>query len=354
MKEMKEKVQEYYGKVLKGSADLKTSTCCTNEELPPHVRPILPRIHEEVSGRYYGCGLVLPDSLEGCTVLDLGCGAGRDLFILSSLVGPSGRAIGVDMTLEQLDVARKYQEYHRQAFGHPESNVHILEGEIEELEGLGIPAASVDVVVSNCVVNLVENKRRVFEGVARVLKPGGEFYFSDVYADRRVPEELRADEVLYGECLSGALYWNDFLSVARSVGFGDPRLVESRTLTVDDPELARRTKPVRFFSATCRLFGIEGLEPVCEDYGQAVRYRGTIPFHANLFRLDDHHIFESGRIVPVCGNTFRMLRESRFGKEFDFYGDFDRHFGVFPGCGASLPEAAGEDGGRPDRPDSCC
>lgn len=177
MKEMKEKVQEYYGKVLKGSADLKTSACCTNEELPLHVRPILARIHEEVRGRYYGCGLVLPDSLEGCTVLDLGCGAGRDLFILSALVGPSGRAIGVDMTKEQLAVARTYQEYHRQAFGHPESNVHILEGEVEELEVLGIPNASIDVVVSNCVVNLVENKRRVFEGVARVLKPGGGVLF---------------------------------------------------------------------------------------------------------------------------------------------------------------------------------
>ncbi len=351
---MKEKVREYYGKVLTGSADLKTSACCTGDEMPSHVRPILSRIHEDVSARYYGCGLVLPDSLEGCTVLDLGCGAGRDLFLLSALVGPSGRAIGVDMTPEQLAVARKYQEYHRQAFGHPESNVRVLEGEIEALEALGIPDASVDIVVSNCVVNLVEDKRRVFEGVRRVLKPGGEFYFSDVYADRRVPDELRADPVLYGECLSGALYWNDFLAMARSSGFGDPRIVESRPLTVDDPELARRTGPVCFFTATCRLFGIEGLEPDCEDYGQAVRYRGTLPSHPHLFRLDDHHRFETGRLVPVCGNTFRMLRESRFGKDFDFYGDFERHLGIFPGCGAVLPEGARTDKNAPARSDNCC
>jgi len=90
--------------------------------------------------------------------------------------------------------------------------------------------------------------------VHRLLKPGGEFYFSDVYADRRVPSTLRNDPVLYGECLGGALYWNDFQHLARHHGFGDPRLVEDRPIAITDPALATRTEGIRFHSATYRLW----------------------------------------------------------------------------------------------------
>jgi hypothetical protein len=132
-------------------------------------------------------------------------------------------------------------------------------------------------VISNCVVNLSADKLAVLNGVRRLLKRGGEFFFADVYADRRVPEALRHDPVLYGECLSGALYWNDFLRLARQAGFADPRLVSDRPLAITDPELAARTGAIRFFSATYRLFSIPELEDACEDHGQAVIYRGTIP-----------------------------------------------------------------------------
>lgn len=239
------------------------------------------------------------------------------------------------MTAEQLEVAEKHRSYHVEQFGY--DNVRFVKGYIEQLDALDLEPGSFDIIVSNCVVNLSPDKTAVLKGVARLLKPGGEFYFSDVYADRRVPEALRNDPVLYGECLGGALYWNDFLRLARATGFIDPRLVEDHPIAVTDPALEIKTGAIRFYSATYRLFNITELEDACEDHGQAVIYRGSIPQHADRFVLDKHHDIETGRVFPVCGNTFRMLRESRFSPHFEFLGDFSRHFGLFEGCGGGLP-----------------
>jgi hypothetical protein len=151
-----------------------------------------------------------------------------------------------------------------------------------------------------------------------------------------VPEAARRDPVLYGECLGGALYWNDFLQLAKRQGFTDPRLVEDRPLEVTDPALAAKLGNIRFFSATYRLFKLEGLENDCEDYGQAVVYRGTVPNCPQGFSLDSHHYIETGRVFPVCGNTWRMLQHTRFAEHFDFIGDFSRHYGIFEGCGVAL------------------
>jgi hypothetical protein len=148
---------------------------------------------------------------------------------------------------------------------------------------------------------------------------------------------VRNDPVLYGECLGGALYWNDFLRLSRQAGFADPRLLGDQPLAVTDAELAARVGDIRFYSASYRLFNIAGLEDACEDHGQAVVYRGTVPDQPRRFVLDKHHAMETGRVFPVCGNTFRMLRETRFAAHFDFIGDFSRHFGLFAGCGSSMP-----------------
>jgi SAM-dependent methyltransferase len=347
---MHELVKDYYGRQLQASDDLKTSACCDASQMPAWLKPLLGRIHPEVLSRYYGCGLVCPPLLDGCRVLDLGSGSGRDAYALAQLVGEHGQVVGVDMTEEQLAVATRHQEFHRNAFGYARDNVAFLHGYIERLDELGLEENSFDVIVSNCVVNLSPDKDAVLGGVARLLKPGGEFYFSDVYADRRVPAEVRNDPVLYGECLGGALYWNDFLRLAQRQGFADARLVEDRPLVVTDPELAARTGNIRFYSATYRLFKLDGLESACEDYGQAVIYRGTIPDHAQRFVLDKHHHIEAGRVFPVCGNTWRMLKDSRFAPHFEFIGDFSHHYGLFEGCGDALPF----DNESADSTSACC
>lgn len=332
-------VQTYYGKILQTSADLKTSACCTPDAMPEFVKPLLARIHDEVMARYYGCGLVVPTALEGARVLDIGSGSGRDAYLLAQLVGEQGEVVGVDMTAEQLAVARAHAEWHRERFGYSRSNTRFLEGFIEQLDKLPLEPGSFDVVVSNCVVNLSPDKPAVFAGARRLLKAGGEMYFSDVYCDRRLPDAVRNHPVLYGECLGGALYWNDFLSMAKAAGFGDPRLVTSRPIEVLDPELKAALGQARFYSATYRLFALDGLEPACEDYGQAVIYRGGAPGEEDCFVLDGHHAIEAGKVFPVCGNTWRMLHDTRFARYFDFIGTFERHFGIFPGCGTNIPFA---------------
>ncbi|PKO44929.1 MAG: methyltransferase type 11 [Betaproteobacteria bacterium HGW-Betaproteobacteria-3] len=328
-------VQDYYGRQLQSTADLKTSACCDIDQIPAWLKPLLARIHPEVLSRYYGCGLVCPPLLEGCRVLDLGCGSGRDVYALAQLVGPTGEVVGVDMTDEQLAVARAHQAHHAEAFGY--SNVKFLHGYIEHLADLDLAPGSFDVIVSNCVVNLSPDKDAVLSGVQRLLKEGGEFYFSDVYADRRVPDAVRNDPVLYGECLGGALYWNDFARLAHRHGFADPRLVTDRPLEVTDPELARRVGNLRFYSATYRLFKLAALETACEDYGQAVIYRGSIPNQPDRFVLDKHHDLETGRVFPVCGNTWHMLQSTRLAPHFEAIGNFNTHYGIFKGCGSDLP-----------------
>jgi SAM-dependent methyltransferase len=343
-------VQDYYGRQLQGTADLKTSACCDVSAVPDWLRPVLARIHPEVLARYYGCGLVAPQQLQGCRVLDLGCGSGRDVYALAQLVGATGHVAGVDMTTEQLAIAQAHQHWHADAFGFANTSFH--KGYIEQLEDLPFEPGSFDVIVSNCVVNLSPDKAAVLCGIKRLLRPGGEFYFSDVYADRRLPAALRDDKVLYGECLGGALYWNDFQNLAKRCGFTDPRLVTDRPLEITNPELAARIGNIRFFSATYRLFNLDALEPACEDHGQAVIYAGSIPGHEQQFLLDKHHAIETGKVFPVCGNTWRMLAETRFAGHFRFIGDFSRHYGIFAGCGSSLPfdtAAAGQGGSG-----ACC
>ena len=334
---MKEEVKEYYGKILQSSDDLKTDACCTDVGLPEFVKVCLSDIHDEVLMRYYGCGLVLPEKLEACRILDLGCGSGRDCYVLSRLVGENGYVVGVDMTDEQLAVARSYIDYHTEKFGYEKPNVEFKKGYIEALDELGLEDASFDIIVSNCVLNLSPDKKTVLEQAYRLLKPGGEIYFSDVYADRRVPEHLKSDPVLYGECLSGALYWNDFENLVKVVGFKDPRLVEDRPLAINNPKIQEKVGTLGFYSATYRLFKIDELETACEDYGQAVVYRGGIAQHENVFVLDKHHYIEKGKVFPVCGNTFLMLKRSRFTSHFDFIGNWHTHFGIFKGCGKDLP-----------------
>jgi len=333
-------VKDYYGKTLKGTKDLKTSACCDCATLPPRLERLLENVHPEVAAKYYGCGLVAPAALEARRILDLGSGSGRDAYLLAQLVGPEGEIVGVDMTDEQLATANEHIGWHMTRFGYRKPNVRFLKGYIEKLDQLGLEPESFDVIVSNCVINLSVDKPAVLRGAFDLLKPGGEIYFADVYSDRRLPDAIRSDPVLYGECLGGALYWNDFLPMAKEAGFLDPRLVASRPIDIKEEPVKRKLGQARFFSATYRLFKLQGLESACEDYGQAVIYKGGLAEEPDAFELDGHHLIERGKVFPVCGNTWRMLADTRFAAYFEFIGDFSTHFGIFPGCGTSNPLAS--------------
>ncbi|MGW0734761.1 methyltransferase domain-containing protein [Streptomyces sp. NPDC002851] len=330
-------VREYYGKILASSADLKTSACCTTTAPPAHIAAALARVHEEVKDRYYGCGSPVPPALEGATVLDLGCGSGRDAYVLAQLVGPTGRVIGVDMTDEQLEVARRHLDWHAREFGY--ANVEFRQGYVEDLATAGIADDSVDLVVSNCVVNLSPDKPRVFGEIFRVLKPGGELYFSDIFADRRLPRALLEDPVLVGECLAGALYTEDFRRLIERTGCLDARTVATTPVTLDDPEIERKIGFASFTSQTVRAFKLP-LEDRCEDYGQVAVYRGTLPEHPHAFDLDDHHRFRTGKPMLVCGNTADMLSATRYASHFTVTGDKTTHFGLFP-CAPAGPSSTG-------------
>lgn len=332
-----QEVQNYYGKELVTSEDLKTNACCTIDPPPKYISEIIGQIHDEVVSKYYGCGLTIPHKLEGVKILDLGSGSGRDCYIASKMVGQQGQVVGVDMTDEQLDVANKHIDYHTEKFGFAYANVKFLKGNIESLDLLNLEPNSFDVIISNCVINLATDKAKVLRDAYHLLKPGGEMYFSDVYCDRRIPKSLQDDQVLWGECLSGAMYWNDFQKTARNVGFTDPRTIESKPISVENEALQEKLGELKFFSVTYRLFKIEGLEEDCEDYGQAVCYKGTIKGKPSSFDLDEHHNFQKGKIESVCGNTYLMLKESRFADDFTFYGNFDTHYGIFEGCGGAMP-----------------
>jgi len=267
-----------------------------------------------------------------------------------------------------LNVAREYQTYHQEQFQYSKPNVFFHHGYLEQLDVLQeeLKDASFDVIVSNCVINLCTDKEAVLRHCFRLLKPGGELYFSDVYANRRIPTSLREDPILYGECLSGALYWNDFITLAKKCGFKDPRLVEDSSITIQNEALQACLSQssfgkIEFYSATYRLFKLDDhlLDTCCEDYGQAVIYKGTMGVGLeSAWSLDHHHKMETGKVFPVCGNTYNMLYETRFRPHFDFIGDFSRHYGIFDGCGISIPfssakgtnkEGSGGGGGG-----SCC
>ncbi len=329
-------IQQYYGETLAGTSDLKTGACCSPDAMPAHLRSWLGQLPRAVTDRFYGCGSPIPAALEGATVLDLGCGTGRDAFLVSRLVGATGRVIGLDMTPAQLEIARQARAPHREVTGL--ANLDFRDGRIEDLAAAGIEDASVDVVISNCVLNLSADKARVFAEILRVLKPGGELYFSDVYADRRIPRELLDDPVLRGECLSGALYMEDFRRLLLAQGVADYRITARSPVPLLDADIEARIGMVGFESITVRAFKLD-LEDRCEDFGQAATYLGSIAHHPHRFKLDDHHLFERDRPMLVCGNTAAMLTDTRYGAHFDV-SPRRSHFGLFAACAVPVADAS--------------
>ncbi|KAL1789139.1 arsenite methyltransferase [Sigmodon hispidus] len=283
--------------------------------VPKYIREALKNVHENITSRYYGCGLVVPEHLENCQILDLGCGSGRDCYVLSQLVGEKGHVTGIDMTRVQVEVAKTYLDYHMENFGFQAPNVTFIHSCIEKLAEAGVQKESYDIVISNCVINLVPDKEQVLREVYRVLKYGGELYFSDVYASLEVPEDIKSHKVLWGECLGGALYWKDLAIIAQRIGFCPPRLVTANMITVQNKELESLLGDCRFVSATFRLFKLPKTEPAKR---RQVVYKGGITGHEKELLFDANFTFKEGEVVDVDGETAAVLRNSRFAQDFLF------------------------------------
>jgi arsenite methyltransferase len=203
--EIREAVRERYAKAALAAAADSGAGCCTTSQAECGCGP---------SSTPLGCGnpTAVADLHEGEVVLDLGSGGGEDVFISAARVGPRGRVFGVDMTDEMLELARRNQR----AAGI--ENVEFLKGTIEDVP---LTDDSVDVVISNCVINLSADKRSVFREAARVLRPGGRFAVTDIVADAGMEEETRADLANWAGCLAGALTRDEFEAGLKAAGFED-------------------------------------------------------------------------------------------------------------------------------------
>jgi arsenite methyltransferase len=249
---MQTDVQKYYGETLKNTKDLQTSACCPIGTGPKHLTPYLKNIHEDVLNKFYGCGSPLPENLLGKTVLDLGCGTGRDCYIASQMVGEKGFVIGVDMTENQLATAKETLPWHMEKFGYTSPNTSFHLGNIEDLNF--IETNSVDVVISNCVINLAEDKEKVFAEIYRVLKTNGELRFSDVYGNKEIPQILQKDPVLWGECLTGALTLENFDKIIKNVGFKNTKQLSKDIIALENKDIQNKLKGYVFESITYSVY----------------------------------------------------------------------------------------------------
>ncbi|KAJ2659248.1 hypothetical protein IWW48_003585 [Coemansia sp. RSA 1200] len=318
-------VKDYYGKVLSSSKDLKTSACTAGSAPHPLIRDIIAKqVPDAVNERFYGCGNPIPLGIEGLDVLDLGSGSGRDCYVAAALAGPTGSVTGIDMTDEQLEVARDNVAVFAKTLGY-RPNLRFVTGYIEDLQAAGVEPGSVDLCISNCVVNLSPDKPAVLRGVYSSLRSGGELYFSDVYADADLPDALRTHDVLLGECIGGALHTADFERIAADdVGFARPRILSAAHIEINDPELRALVGNTQFFSITYRLFKISSTsadeqikkEPTSAAAAAAAAYLGTIPGHPDKYELDVDHAFAANEATAVDSEVAAILAHSWLAKHF--------------------------------------
>ena len=223
MENAREVVRRAYGDVARRqSSCCGPSTACSCGEKPYAVagHPV----PESELGLSCGDPVAFGYINKGDVVLDLGCGAGKDVFLAAQKVGETSKAIGVDMTPEMLELARKNAARFFETTGL--RNVEFREGTIEELP---VEDASVDVVISNCVINLSPDKPKVFREVHRVLRPGGRMIVSDIVLNRSLPEAARDDAGLYVSCIAGALLRDEYLQAIRDAGFARVDLLSDNT-----------------------------------------------------------------------------------------------------------------------------
>lgn len=317
------------------AAEANAALCCPTKYDPKYLAA-LPR---EVLDRDYGCGDPTPYLQPGETVLDLGCGGGKGVFMAAQAVGPRGRVIGVDMNDEMLALARRNAPGFARTVGY--FNVRFAKGRIQDLaldlekldawleanpvtrakdlaaleaeqqrlrsEAPLVRDGSVDVVVSDCVFNLVRSsdKTALFAEIYRVLKHGGRAVISDIVSDEDVPASLQADPTLWTGCISGAMRHDRFLEAFADAGFYGIEVLAR------DAQPWRTVEGVEFRSVTVAAY--KGKEGACIDRKQAVIYRG--PFRE--VRDDDGHRLVRGVAVAVCAKTFALYARAPYRAHFD-------------------------------------
>lgn len=217
-------VKTYYTTIaeLRSSCCNNASSCCQSSQ-DRRFNSSSNEFKEANLGLSCGSPVQYAELTEGLTVLDLGCGTGIDVFRAASLVAPTGIVIGLDMTEAMLEHAQRYKEYYGI------KNAIFIKGEIEQLP---LPSSSVDRVLSNCVLNLVNDKQRAFSEIFRVLKPGGMFSIADIVTEKPVPPELREDRDLWCQCISGALQKHEYLTIIESTGFTSITIIHENVYQV--------------------------------------------------------------------------------------------------------------------------
>ncbi len=284
--ESREVVRQFYGKA---AEEPQKELCC------PTGYPVEDTSHipQEVIDRFYGCGspMSIADIKTGETVVDLGSGAGIDCFIASKKVGSGGKVIGVDMTDQMLKVANECRPIVANNLGY--DGVEFRKGFLEEIP---IEDKSVDLITSNCVINLSPDKKKVFSEMWRTLKDNGRIVISDIVSEVEVPPHIVTNPILWGECLAGALTEEQFVSYLEQAGFYGLQVLKK--IYWKDVE------NYKFYSITVRGFKFEKTAG-CVFIGQRAIYNG--PFKAIVD--EEGHLFPRGETVEVCTDTAAKLSQ---------------------------------------------
>lgn len=234
--EIKEIVKEKYGSIAREVKEGKSCCCGSSKKIVDYT--IFSDDYSKLEGYSkeadlgLGCGLPteFADLKNGDIVVDLGAGAGNDVFVARSIVGDTGKVIGIDMTEEMIDLANKNKE--KLGF----TNIEFRLGEIDDLP---VDENSIDVVISNCVLNLVPNKKRAFSEIHRILKQNGHFCVSDIVLVGNLPEGLKKSAEMYAGCVAGALQKDDYIGIINKTGFKNVEIKQTKTITIPDDILIK-------------------------------------------------------------------------------------------------------------------